>query len=60
MKTGWVDTGNGLKPGCMKILMGGTILRENVLYYLNPDGDMKTGWLYDKISAGYLNNDDQV
>ena len=26
-------------------------------YYLNPDGDMKTGWLYDKNIWYYLNND---
>ena len=26
-------------------------------YYLNPDGDMKTGWFYDKNIWYYLNND---
>ena len=26
-------------------------------YYLNPDGDMKTGWLYDKKIWYYLNPD---
>lgn len=32
-------------------------LDHNTWYYLNPDGDMKIGWLYDKNIWYYLNND---
>ena len=41
--------------GCMKT--GWVDTGNGTWYYLNPDGDMKTGWFYDKNIWYYLNND---